>query len=467
MTGSRIHILQGTLIRRQSSLSKQNGSQVMKKLSSAAEHPRALHPSLSSSVKELVENSLDVGATSIEISLKDFGEEWFQVIDNVETRTASEEVATLLTFNHSGALAAETKTARQVGTTVTVKKLFYNLLVRSKEFKRNIRKEYGKLVSLLNAYSLIAKVTIVVFVMPEGLPLAVTLTLAYSIRKMMKDKALVRRLSSCETMGSATTICTDKTGTLTLNQMTVVEAYVGRNNLIPPDDSSKFHPEALSLINEIIARNSTGNVFVSKDGGAVEFLHVFPFNSEKKRGGVALKLADSRVHILWKGAAKIILGACNQYLDSNGHLQTIEEQKAFFKEAIDDMASRSLCCVAIAYRSYELDQIPSNEEDLNQWSLPEDELVLLAIVGIKDPCRPSVKYAVRICTEAGVKVRMVTEDNLQTAKEIALECGILASNEDVVEPNIIEGKVFRELSEQEREQLSRMWVNGKQNCRHI
>ncbi|KAI5436495.1 ATP-binding mismatch repair protein, variant 2, partial [Lathyrus oleraceus] len=162
---------------------------------------------LSSAVKELVENSLDAGATSIEISLKDFGEEWFQVIDNgcgispnnckvlalkhhtsklsefhdlqslttfgfrgealsslcalgnltVETRTASEEVATLLTFNHSGALAAEMKTAQQVGTTVTVKKLFYNLLVRSKEFKRNIRKEYGKLVSLLNAYALIAK----------------------------------------------------------------------------------------------------------------------------------------------------------------------------------------------------------------------------------------------------------------------------------------------------------------------
>lgn len=327
-------------------------------------------------------------------------------------------------------------------------------------------------------------VTIVVVAVPEGLPLAVTLTLAYSMRKMMADKALVRRLSACETMGSATTICSDKTGTLTLNQMTVVEAYVGKSKLNPPDDSSKFHPEALSLINESIAQNTTGNVFVSKDGGELEVsgsptekailswavklgmkfdvirsnstvLHVFPFNSEKKRGGVALKLVDSGVHIHWKGAAEIVLGACTQYLDSNGHLQSIEQEKDFLKEAIDDMAARSLRCVAIAYRSYELDKIPSNEEDLAQWSLPEDELVLLAIVGIKDPCRPGVKDAVRICTDAGVKVRMVTGDNLQTAKAIALECGILASNEEAVEPCIIEGKVFRELSEKEREQVAK------------
>ncbi|XP_057504064.1 calcium-transporting ATPase 9, plasma membrane-type-like isoform X1 [Actinidia eriantha] len=327
-------------------------------------------------------------------------------------------------------------------------------------------------------------VTIVVVAVPEGLPLAVTLTLAYSMRKMMQDKALVRRLSACETMGSATTICSDKTGTLTLNQMTVVDAYVGRNKINPPEDSSQFDMVVSSLIHNSIAQNTSGSVFPSKDGGDIEVsgsptekailhwgvklgmkfdvirsesevLQVSPFNSEKKRGGVALIKANSQVHIHWKGAAEIVLASCTGYLDSNGSRQSIDNDKAFFKKAIDDMAERSLRCVAFAYRSCEVDEVPSDEEQLEQWNLPEDDLVLLAIVGIKDPCRPGVKDAVKLCTDAGVKVRMVTGDNLQTAKAIAMECGILAPDADVSEPTIIEGKAFRQLSEKEREQVAK------------
>ncbi|KAK8581365.1 hypothetical protein V6N12_071593 [Hibiscus sabdariffa] len=293
----------------------------------------------------------------------------------------------------------------------------------------------------------------------------------------------VRRLSACETMGSATTICSDKTGMLTLNEMTVVEAVIGKKKANPPDDSSQLPVSVVSLLSEGVAQNSTGNVFVPKDGGNIEIsgsptekailswavklgmkfdtarseskiLHVFPFNSEKKRGGVALQRADSEVHIHWKGAAEIVLASCSGYIDSNGCLQSINDDKEFFKVAIDEMAANSLRCVALAYRVCEKEKVPTDEEGFNRWILPEDNLVLLAIVGIKDPCRPGVKDAVKICMDAGVKVRMVTGDNIQTARAIALECGILSSAEDATGPTIIEGRVFRDLSDKEREQVA-------------
>ncbi|KAI3416718.1 Calcium-transporting ATPase [Psidium guajava] len=322
-------------------------------------------------------------------------------------------------------------------------------------------------------------VTIVVVAVPEGLPLAVTLTLAYSMRKMMADKALVRRLSACETMGSATTICSDKTGTLTLNQ-----AYACGRKVGPPDSNSQLSTSLISLLIEGIAQNSNGSVYVPETGGDVELsgsptekailqwgiklgmdfeairsrssiIHVFPFNSEKKRGGVAVKLPDSEVRIHWKGAAELVLASCTKYMDANDQVVAMDEdQKMYFRQAIEDMAARSLRCVAIAYRPYDIKEVPLDEEQLTKWALPEDELILLAIVGIKDPCRLGVKDAVKLCQNAGVKVRMVTGDNVQTAKAIALECGILDPEADATVPNLIEGKAFRALTDTEREEAA-------------
>ncbi|KAI4335340.1 hypothetical protein L6164_013994 [Bauhinia variegata] len=324
-------------------------------------------------------------------------------------------------------------------------------------------------------------VTIVVVAVPEGLPLAVTLTLAYSMRKMMADKALVRRLSACETMGSATTICSDKTGTLTMNQMTVVEGYVGGKKMDSPDNKSAISTKLRSLLIEGVAQNTNGSVYISEGSNDVEvsgsptekailhwavklgmnfeavrsessILHVFPFNSDKKRGGVAVKTPDSQVHIHWKGAAEIVLACCTGYMDANDQLVQMDDEKmAFFKKSIEDMAAVSLRCVAIAYRSYKMENVPPSEE-LSGWSLPEDDLILLAIVGLKDPCRPGVKESVKLCQKAGVKVRMVTGDNVKTAKAIAMECGILSEND--TEASIIEGKAFRVLNDSEREDVA-------------
>ncbi|CAA0822572.1 Calcium-transporting ATPase 10- plasma membrane-type [Striga hermonthica] len=335
-------------------------------------------------------------------------------------------------------------------------------------------------------------VTIVVVAVPEGLPLAVTLTLAYSMRKMMADKALVRRLSACETMGSATTICSDKTGTLTLNQMTVVEVYACDKKIDPPENKSLLPPTAVSLLFEGIAQNTTGSVYVAENGGAPEvsgsptekailqwgvklgmdfgavqsdsfIIHALPFNSEKKRGGVALKLSDSKVHVHWKGAAEIVLASCTSHIDANDRVVPMDEDKlSFYKKAIEDMAAGSLRCVAIACRLCEMEKVPTTDEELENWQFPEGDLILLAIVGIKDPCRPGVKDAVQLCINAGIKVRMVTGDNLQTARAIALECGVLGSNADATEPDLIEGRTFRNLTETQRlEVVDKISVMGR------
>ncbi|CAM0147298.1 unnamed protein product [Urochloa decumbens] len=324
-------------------------------------------------------------------------------------------------------------------------------------------------------------VTIVVVAVPEGLPLAVTLTLAYSMRKMMADKALVRRLSACETMGSATTICSDKTGTLTLNQMTVVQSTVGGVKLQAPANVDNLTPTAVSLLLEGIAQNTSGSVFEAQDGSIeitgsptekailawglelrmkfVEersrsaIIHVSPFNSEKKRAGVAVSVRDSDVHVHWKGAAEIVLGLCTSWIDVDGSIHEMTPDKANqLKKFIEDMAEQSLRCIAFAYRNLDLEDVPSEEQRIN-WQLPDNDLILIGIAGMKDPCRPEVREAVELCKKAGVKVRMVTGDNLKTARAIALECGILVDS-DASADAIIEGRVFRAYTDTEREDVA-------------
>ncbi|CAN6243258.1 unnamed protein product [Urochloa humidicola] len=324
-------------------------------------------------------------------------------------------------------------------------------------------------------------VTIVVVAVPEGLPLAVTLTLAYSMRKMMADKALVRRLSACETMGSATTICSDKTGTLTLNQMTVVQSTVGGVKLQAPANADKLPPTVVSLLLEGIAQNTSGSVFEAQDGtieitgsptekailawglelgmkfveerSRSAIIHVSPFNSERKRAGVAVAVRDSDVHVHWKGAAEIVLGLCTSWIDMDGSIHEMTPDKANqLKKFIEDMAEQSLRCIAFAYRNLDREDVPSEEQRIN-WQLPDNDLILIGITGMKDPCRPEVREAVELCKKAGVKVRMVTGDNLKTARAIALECGILEDSDASAE-SIIEGRVFRAYNDTEREDVA-------------
>ncbi|KAL5988709.1 Calcium-transporting ATPase 12, plasma membrane-type [Asimina triloba] len=322
-----------------------------------------------------------------------------------------------------------------------------------------------------------AAVTIVVVAIPEGLPLAVTLTLAYSMKRMMVDQAMVRKLSACETMGSATTICTDKTGTLTMNQMKVDKFLVGEEfvEVGASRAAAAAAANVRELLHQAVGLNTTGSVYRANPASVPEFsgsptekailawavlemgmdmealkrswdiLHVEAFNSEKKRSGVLVRNDEqSSVHVQWKGAAEMILAMCSNYYDGNGSVKAMDMRtRTKFQQTIEALAAQSLRCIAFAHK--QIEEIDAGSD----LKLPENGLTLLGMVGLKDPCRPGVRNAVDACRKAGVDVKMITGDNLYTARAIAAECGILRADQDSNEA-VIEGKEFRSLTIQQR-----------------
>ncbi|EOY05827.1 Autoinhibited calcium ATPase [Theobroma cacao] len=322
-----------------------------------------------------------------------------------------------------------------------------------------------------------AAVTIVVVAIPEGLPLAVTLTLAYSMKRMMTDQAMVRKLSACETMGSATTICTDKTGTLTLNQMKVTKFWLGQESM--EEGSASISPFIVELIHQGVALNTTGSVYRASSGSEFEFsgsptekailswaalelkmdmgkmkqscaiLQVEAFNSQKKRSGVLIgKNRDDTVHVHWKGAAEMILAMCSSYYDASGIVKDLNDsERTKFEQIIEGMAASTLRCIAFAHK-----QVPEEEYGnlKEQKKVKEDSLTLLGLVGIKDPCRPGVMKAVEDCQYAGVNIKMITGDNVFTARAIATECGILRPGDDMSSGVVVEGEEFRNYTPRER-----------------
>ncbi|XP_059660442.1 calcium-transporting ATPase 12, plasma membrane-type [Cornus florida] len=328
-----------------------------------------------------------------------------------------------------------------------------------------------------------AAVTIVVVAIPEGLPLAVTLTLAYSMKRMMADQAMVRKLSACETMGSATVICTDKTGTLTMNQMKVTKFWLGQEAM-GESYSNIIGQEVRELYHQGVGLNTTGTVYQPVPGSVPEFsgsptekailswavqelgmdmeklkqsstiLHVETFNSEKKRSGVSLrKKADNTIHVHWKGAAEMVLAMCSSYIQSTGYIKSIsEDDRTQFEKIIQGMAASSLRCIAFAHKQIPEDEMEYREDGITHQKLKEDGLTLLGIVGLKDPCRSGAKKAIQVCRSAGVSIKMITGDNVFTAKAIATECGILGPDEQATSGEVVEGFEFRNYTHEERMQ---------------
>uniref|UniRef100_A0A3P9I3D3 Calcium-transporting ATPase n=1 Tax=Oryzias latipes TaxID=8090 RepID=A0A3P9I3D3_ORYLA len=335
-------------------------------------------------------------------------------------------------------------------------------------------------------------VTVLVVAVPEGLPLAVTISLAYSVKKMMKDNNLVRHLDACETMGNATAICSDKTGTLTTNRMTVVQAFIGdvHHRVVP--DPGLISPRTLDVLVHAIAINSAytskilppdvegglpkqvGNktecgllgfildlqqdyVPVREQIPEEKLYKVYTFNSARKSMTTVIKLPDGTFRLYSKGASEIMLKKCSYILDANGEPRIFRprDRDEMVKQVIEPMACEGLRTICIAYR----DLSPNPEPDWENEAEIVTELTCISLVGIEDPVRPEVPDAIRKCQRAGITVRMVTGDNINTARAIAAKCGIIHPGDDFI---CLEGKEFNrrirnEKGEIEQERIDRIW----------
>ncbi|RYH15829.1 HAD family hydrolase [archaeon] len=322
----------------------------------------------------------------------------------------------------------------------------------------------------------IIAVTIVVVSIPEGLPLAVTLALAYSTKKMYQDQCFIRVLAACETMGNATNICSDKTGTLTENRMTVVEGWFA-DTAVDQDTFAKapFSESVKTILAEQISINRSAYlVYKDQDGNVMERPQiignktegalimmirawgvdyeevkaknyhegtdrVYNFNSAKKRSTAVVHKPDGSVRIYCKGASEWILKDCTHYLSpSSQEMPMTNEKRLALERHINGMAENALRTLCLAHRDFKsVSDLPAKWED----NPPDNaNLVLDCIVGIIDPLRSDVKEAVRVAQEAGVTVRMVTGDNIATACAIARQCGILTPT-----GLAMEGPTFRKM----------------------
>ncbi|XP_071518789.1 plasma membrane calcium-transporting ATPase 2 isoform X8 [Panulirus ornatus] len=346
-------------------------------------------------------------------------------------------------------------------------------------------------------------VTVLVVAVPEGLPLAVTLSLAYSVKKMMKDNNLVRHLDACETMGNATAICSDKTGTLTTNRMTVVQSYIcSEDHKTTPKYESLPHHVAELLIHAISINSAyTSRVLPGDNPGDLpkqvgnktecsllgfvldlgksyqairdevseeSFHRVYTFNSARKSMSTVIP-RDGGYRIFTKGASEIVMKKCSFIHGKDGRLESFSKsmQDRLVREVIEPMACNGLRTISVAYRDFvrgkaEINQVHFESEP--NWD-DEDNIIsnltCLCVLGIEDPVRPEVPDAIHKCQRAGITVRMVTGDNINTARSIASKCGILKPGDNSL---ILEGKEFnrriRDASGKIQQHLmDKVWMN--------
>lgn len=306
--------------------------------------------------------------------------------------------------------------------------------------------------------SLMIAVTLVVVAVPEGLPMAVTLALAYSMRRMLKTNNLVRKLHACETMGATTVICTDKTGTLTQNRMQVYKADFFGNpseetiyesmaiNSTAQLNLSSSQPEVLgnptegALLLWLLSRGVDYNILRSNSSRLEEL----PFSTERKFMATLVRNVEGRKMLYVKGAPEIVFRLCH----STGGVSP-QELDALLRE-YQDMGMRTL---GFAYA-----EITGEDPVIKDNRLVANNLHFLGIVAISDPVRGDVPQAVSEVIDAGIAVKIVTGDTPGTAREIGRQIGLWNDQVDN-EKNIITGPEFEALSDEElKERLGELKI---------
>lgn len=309
--------------------------------------------------------------------------------------------------------------------------------------------------------TLMIAVTLIVVAVPEGLPMAVTLSLAYSMRRMLKTNNLVRKMHACETMGATTVICTDKTGTLTQNQMKIY-----KTNFYSLADQKLVDDEISVLVKEGIAVNSTASLDYSdtskakvlgnptegalllwlKENGLdymvlknnTTLVEELPFSTERKYMATVVKSSLGKKILYVKGAPEIIHSLCKQTCE-NIDKASIDKQLLIYQE----QAMRTL---GFAYQILE-----DGDETIADNKVVANNLTFLGIVAISDPVREDVPTAVEECIKAGIAVKIVTGDTPGTAKEIGRQIGLWTDND--TDKNIITGPEFAALSDEEVDKI--------------
>ncbi|MBL4952623.1 calcium-translocating P-type ATPase, SERCA-type [Neobacillus sp. YIM B02564] len=326
----------------------------------------------------------------------------------------------------------------------------------------------------------LAGVSLAVAAIPEGLPAIVTVALSLGVQKMIRQKAIVRKLPAVETLGCASVICSDKTGTMTQNKMTVTHLWSGGNTWTVDGigyqpignfyrNKQKVNPKEEKALQQMLIFGMLCNhsdIYQEEeqfhlDGDPTEgallvsamkagftrpklleeftIIKEFPFDSSRKMMSVHVKDRQGRNFIITKGAPDVILGNCESILWEGRSQFLNQEKQGKVQDAINHLASNALRTIAIAFKS-----IPANTIILSEQEA-EKALTLIGIQGMIDPPRPEVKDAVRECKEAGIKTVMITGDHVITAKAIAAQLGILTEKSKVLDGNGLSQMTVEEL----------------------